>query len=254
MRLWRYRYFLSVLVARNIKLKYQKSWLGLLWTIINPLMILAILLTVFTRVVRIEIENYWAFLLSGYFVYHFLSQATLAASSVLEEYAIMIRSVAVPRAAPVLAAVISRFMEFAVEFGLAIMLIVLFHHQTIPLGFVWLPLLILLVFSLAVGLCLMIAALSVFYYDVRHMLPIALTALFYVSPVIYPVDMVPAEYHMVYYANPLAVLLDLLHTTVYLGLSPSLELVAVCLLQVAAILAAGVFVFSHFENRFAEVL
>ena len=51
---------MSILIARNIKLKYQQSWLGLLWTIVNPLMILAILLTVFTRVIRIPIDDFWA--------------------------------------------------------------------------------------------------------------------------------------------------------------------------------------------------
>ena len=64
---------MSILIARNIKLKYQQSWLGLLWTIVNPLMILAILLTVFTRVIRIQIDDFWAFLLTGYFVYHFVT-------------------------------------------------------------------------------------------------------------------------------------------------------------------------------------
>lgn len=252
--LWRFRYFLSVLVARNVKLKYQQSWLGLLWTIVNPVMILAILLAVFTRVIRIDIENYWAFLLTGYFAYHFVSQATLAAGSVLDEYAVMIRSVAVPRSATVLAAVTSRFIEFIIEFTLALVLIVIFHHESVPLSFLWLPLLILLMYTLTVGLSLMISALAVFYYDVRHMLPIALTALFYVSPVIYSVDMVPEQYRAIYYLNPLAPLLDLFHITAYAGLSPPADIFAICLLQVSLILWLGVTIFRHFEGQFAEVL
>ena len=252
--LWRFRHFLSILVARNIKLKYQQSWLGLLWTIINPLMILAILLTVFTRVIRIQIEDYWAFLLTGYFAYHFISQATLAAGSVLDEYAVMIRSVAVPRSATVLAAIMSRFFEFLIEFSLALILISAFHHHGVPIGFLWLPILILLAFTLTVGLSLMIAALAVFYYDVRHMLPIALTALFYVSPVIYNVGMVPEQYRSIYYINPLAVLLDLFHATVYDGIAPPINIFLVCVLQVSIILWIGVRIFKHFERQFAEVL
>ena len=252
--LWRYRYFMSILIARNIKLKYQQSWLGLLWTIINPLMILAILLTVFTRVIRIEIENYWAFLLSGYFAYHFVSQATLAAASVLDEYAVMIRSVAVPRSATVLAAVSSRFFEFIIEFTLALILVAGFHHHSIPISFLLLPLLIFLMFMLTIGLSLLISALAVFYYDLRHMLPIALTALFYVSPVIYSVSMVPEQYHAIYYMNPLAILLDLLHATVYDGVAPSATILLAFVLQVFIVLWIGVRVFKHFERQFAEVL
>ena len=245
---------MSILIARNIKLKYQQSWLGLLWTIINPLMILAILLTVFTRVIRIEIVDYWAFLLSGYFAYHFISQATLAAASVLDEYAVMIRSVAVPRSATVLAAVTSRFIEFTIEFSLALILIALFHHHGLPLSFLWLPFLVVLMFTLTVGLSLMISALAVFYYDVRHMLPIALTALFYISPVIYSVSMVPEQYRTMYYLNPLAVLLDLLHITVYEGAAPPLDIFIACVLQVSIILWVGVRIFKHFDRQFAEVL
>jgi lipopolysaccharide transport system permease protein len=252
--LLRFRHFLSILIARNVKLKYQQSWLGLLWTIINPLMILAILLTVFTRVIRIEIEDYWAFLLTGYFAYHFVSQATLAAASVLDEYAVMIRSVAVPRSATVLAAVTSRFIEFVIEFGLALVLVAAFHHHGVPLSFLWLPVLVVLMFALTVGLALMTSALAVFYYDVRHMLPIALTALFYVSPVIYTVSMIPEQYHAVYYLNPLAVLLDLFHATAYEGVTPPVDIFIVCVLQVSAILWAGFRIFKHFERQFAEVL
>jgi len=252
--LWRFRYFMSILIARNIKLKYQQSWLGLLWTIINPLMILAILLVVFTRVVRIQIDDYWAFLLTGYFAYHFVNQATLAAANVLDEYAVMIRSVAVPSAATVLAAVISRFIEFIIEFALALVLITAFHHRGIPLGFLWLPALIVLMFTLTVGLSLIISALAVFYYDVRHMLPIALTALFYMSPVVYPVSMVPEQYHWLYYLNPLALLLDLFHASIYEGIPLPTDLFLACALQVSIILWAGLKIFKHFEPLFAEVL
>ena len=73
--LWRFRYLIRVLIARNVKVKYQQSFLGLVWTFLNPLLILSVLLAVFTNVVRIEIEDYWAFLLSGFFVYHFVNPA-----------------------------------------------------------------------------------------------------------------------------------------------------------------------------------
>ena len=252
--LWRFRYLTSVLIARNIKLKYQNSALGVLWTILNPLMIVVILLVVFTRVVRIDIAHYWAFLLSGYFAYHFFSQAVLAASGVLDEYAVMVRSVAIPRSTVVLAAVTSRFFDFVLEFALAVAAIGIFHHQGIPIGFLSLPLLMLLLFVLTFGIALMIAALAVFYYDVRHILPIALTALFYASPVFYSVAMIPEEYRVAYYLNPLAVLLDLLHSTGYGGAAPALELLLVSILQVAVIGAAGMSIFARLERAFAEVL
>jgi len=252
--LWRFRYLIRLLIGRNIKIKYQHSYLGLVWTFLNPLLILSVLLAVFTNVVRIDIDHYWAFLLSGFFVYHFVSQTAAASASVLPEYANMVRGVAFPRIIPILAAVTSRFLEFLIEIFCALLLLVAFHHGGIPPGFALLPYLIILMFALVLGLSLPISALSVYYYDVRHLLPIILTALFYISPVIYTVDMVPEEYRLLYLLNPLAGLLDLFHMTLYEGIMPSLTYLALFSLQVAVILMVGYVLFGRFKPEFAEVL
>lgn len=252
--LWRFRYLIRVLVARNIKVKYQYSFLGLVWTLLNPLLILAVLLAVFTNVVRISINDYWAFLLSGYFVYHFVSQTAAASASVLLEYETMVRGVAFPRIIPVLAAVTSRFLEFLIEIFFTLLLLIVVHHGNIPLSYVLLPYLIILMYALVIGLALPISALSVFYYDVRHLLPILITALFYISPVIYTVDMVPEQYRLLYLLNPLAGLLDLFHMTLYEGVMPSFAYLALFSLQVTIIFMVGYVLFSRFKPEFAEVL
>jgi len=244
----------QLLVVRNIKIKYQHSFLGLVWTFLNPVLILSVLLAVFTNVVRINIDDYWAFLLSGFFVYHFVSQTAAASSSVLPEYATMVRGVAFPRIIPILAAVSSRFLEFLVEISCTLLLLIVFRHGGIPLSFILLPYLIFLMFALVLGLALPISALSVFYYDVRHLLPILLTALFYISPVIYTLDMVPEEYRLLYLLNPLAGLLDLFHMTLYEGVMPSFAYLALFSLQVTVILMVGYVLFGRFKPEFAEVL
>ena len=250
----RFRHLVQVLVVRNIKVKYQQSFLGFLWTFLNPVLVLTVLLIVFTNVVRVDIEAYWAFLLSGYFVYHFVSQTAVASASVLPEYATMVRSVYFPRAIPVLAAVSSRFLEFLIEMGCALLLLIFFRHGGVPFEFVLFPYLVVLMFALVLGLALPISALSVFYYDVRHLLPIGLTALFYVSPVIYSVDMIPQEYRALYLVNPVAGLLDLFHMTLYEGIFPPLSYLAGVTLQIAFIFVVGYVLFDRFEPDFAEVL
>ena len=85
--IWSYRDLLRNLVARNLKVKYQRSVLGFLWTLLNPLLTVGVLVMVFTFVVRVQIENYWAFLLSGYFVWNFISQSLNSATFVLAEHA-----------------------------------------------------------------------------------------------------------------------------------------------------------------------
>jgi ABC-type polysaccharide/polyol phosphate export permease len=230
-----------VLTARNVKLKYKKSALGVIWTVLNPAAMILILLAVFTNVVRIEIEAFWAFLLSGYFVYQFISQTLSASVNVFVQFAAMIRGVAIPRAAPVLAAILARLLEFAVGFLLSITVIAAFYHGGLTIGFAWVPLLLVLMAMLVIGSCCILSTLSVFFNDVEHMLPVVLMALFYVSPVIYPVSFVPEAFQWLYLLNPVASLLHLFHT-------------AICVVEVSAIFIFGALVLGKYESEFPETV
>jgi lipopolysaccharide transport system permease protein len=252
--IWRYRELIRVLVVRNIKVKYQRSALGLLWTLLNPLLMLLILMAVFTHIVRIPIPDYWAFLLSGYFVYHCIAQIMTASSLVYLEHATMVRSIAFPVEAPVVAATLSRLFEFMIELGLTLVLIILFRHGGIPLSFVLMPWLLLLLLLLTLGLAMPVAALSVFYYDVRHMLPALLAALFYISPVFYSVDLVPEMLRPIYYINPIAYLLNIFHIVLYDGGVPSFLLLAGVTTLVAATFLVGYALFNRSKHLFAEVV
>ncbi len=132
---WRNRELIYVLAVRNMKVKYQQSALGLVWAFFNPVVTLGILLTVFTHVARIPIENYWAFLLSGYFVWNFVSQGLTAATFVLSDHRTMIRNARFPSDAPVLAATFSRLLEFLIAFALVVILIAVFHHGRLVASF-----------------------------------------------------------------------------------------------------------------------
>lgn len=251
---WRYREFVWILVIRNIKVKYQQSLLGFLWTLLNPLFTLSILLAVFTRVVRIPIKNYWAFLLSGYFVWNFIHQVLIAGTLVLAEHTTMIRSVAFPTEVPVLAAALSRLFEFLIEFTFVMVLIAALHHKTIPISFALSPVLVVIQLLLVLGFALPIAAIGVLYYDIRYMLPIVLTALFYISPIFYSVDLVPEKARIIYMINPIAHLLEIYHTVFYEGIMPSsIRVVTVTLITVSIDLA-GYAIFNRYKPILPEVV
>ncbi len=251
---WRSRELIYVLAVRNMKVKYQQSALGLVWAFFNPVVTLGILLTVFTHVARIPIENYWAFLLSGYFVWSFVSQALTAATFVLSDHRTMIRNARFPSDAPVLAATFSRLLEFLIAFALVVILIAVFHHGRLVASFLLLPLLLVLQLLLTVGLALMVAALGVFYYDVRHMLPVALTALFYITPIFYSVRLVPEGLMPLYAVNPLAHLLGAYQTVLYDGVVPAASELATLSLISIGVFFLGYAVFNRFRPIFAEVV
>ena len=252
--LWRYRELWRSLTVRNLRVKYQRSALGFLWTLLNPVLTVAVLAVVFTHVVKIALPHYLAFLLSAYFVWNFMMQVISSGTYLLAEQASLVRSIAFPKAIPVLAGVSSRLVEFMVEMGLILTLIVCFHHRGVPAALLLLPWLLVVQTAMALGFVLPIAALSVFYRDIQHVLPIVLTTLFYVSPVFYPASMVPEQVRTLYLVNPLAQLLTAYQLVVYEGRLPGAGLIAALSLSAGLIVAVGSLVFRRLQADVAEVI
>ncbi|HJU66130.1 MAG TPA: ABC transporter permease [Gemmatimonadaceae bacterium] len=251
---WQYRELLRSLIVRNLKVKYQRSVLGFIWTLLNPLIVASVLIAVFSYIVRIPLQDYWAFLLSGYFVWNFFQQLLSAGTSVLQEHARLRRSVAFPTEMLIFGATLSRFIEFAIELLLALVILVIFHHGTIPPAFALLPILFVLQTLIAVGLVMIIATLSVFYWDIQHMVPIALLMLFYLSPVFYPLRFVPDEIRQLYLLNPIAGLLSLYHSVLYRGTLPSLSFLGLITAAALSIALIGYVIFNRYKSLFAEIL
>jgi len=253
-QVWRYRELLRGLVVRNLKVKYQRSLLGFVWTLVNPLLTVTILVLVFSHVVRIQVPNYWAFLLSGYFVWNFMLQTLTTGTWIFAEHSRLTRSVAFPSEILVFSAAGSRIIEFAAEISLVLLALALGLHHRVPDSWALLPVLVLIQIVMAVGLALPIATLSVFYYDVYHALPIALTSLFYLSPVFYPASLVPEAFRTLYLLNPIAGLLTLYHDVLYAGQWPSATLLAGTMAQAAVVYALGYAVFHRYAAVFAEIV
>ncbi len=253
-QVWRYRELLRSLVLRNLKVKYQRSLLGFVWTLVNPLLTVTILVAVFSHVVRIQVPHYWAFLLSGYFVWNFMLQTLNTGTWIFAEHSRMTRNVAFPSEILIFSAAGSRLIEFIAEISLILAAMILFHHNGVPGSFVLVPLLVAIQVALAIGMALPIATLSVFYYDIYHALPIALTSLFYLSPVFYPASMVPQGLRTLYLLNPIAGLLTLYHEVVYAGQWPSAALLAGTCAETALVCVIGYAVFHRYAASFAEIV
>lgn len=253
-RLWRARDALRELTTRNLKVKYQNSLLGFLWTLANPILVIGVLVMVFTMVIRLPLERYWAFLVSGYFVWNFMQSVLNAGTYTLAEHAHISRNAPLPPEIVLLAAILSRVVEFVCELVLVTVVLVLAHHGGFPASLLWLPLLLVLQVALALGLQLPLATLAVFFRDVQHALPVALMALFYASPIIYPLDMVPDGLRPAFALNPLSPLLSVYQSVLYFGRSPSPSVLLHLSVLAIGVLALGYGVFRRVKGLFAEIL
>ena len=242
------------LVSRNLKMRYQRSVLGFLWALLNPLVTILILVGVFRYVIRIGVADYWAFLVSGYFVWVFVQHAVATSAGVITDHSYMTRSLAFPAEILVLSSVLARLVEFMAELALVVMALAVFRHHGILPSMLLLPVVVAITFVLAIGMALPVAAAAVFFKDVQHAVPVALMMLGYLSPVFYPVSLVPERFRAVYLLNPVAALLTLYHDILYEGRFPALALLSGSVAMSAIICIAGVMLFRRQRALFAEII
>lgn len=251
---WRFRYLLQGIVLRDLKIKYQRSSLGFIWTFINPLLTVGILVAVFRIVIRIQIENYWAFLLSGYFVWNMIQQTLMTGSHIFYQYAQLSKNVAFPKEIVLFGAACARLIEFCAEMAMIIVFLVLVHHHALPLSYLLLPIVLLIHFLMVMGIMFPIVALSMFFHDVQHALPIMITSLFYLTPVFYPAEMVPEAIRPFYFINPFAGALTLYQELLYHGRLPSLALICGTAAAAMVLFIFGYYIFKRYESIYNELV
>lgn len=215
------RELLWALVVRNLKVRYQRSALGILWALLNPVLTVLCLVVVFTYVLRIQLQAYWAFLISGYFAWVYFAHTVSTSVSLLREHGNVIRSVHFSPAILVWSNAISRGIEFAIELALVAVTLAVFHHHGVPASFVLLPLAAIIHIVMTVAFAFPVAALGAFYYDLQHALPVLLTALGYISPVFYSLYMIPEGLRIWFMmVNPLMRVFPVFHAILYDGRNP----------------------------------
>ena len=251
--IWQYRELFRSLVVRDLKVKYQRSMLGLVWTLLNPLVMVAILISVFSYIVRIQINHYWAFLISGYFVWNFIAQGLNNATSLLSEHASLSRSVYFPKEVLILSTAVSKLIEFFFEILIVIIIFIIFHFETLPSSLIFVPFLIFLQLILVIGLMFPVAVFSVLFHDIQHALPIAILSFFYLSPVFYNLDLIPESMRTLYCLNPFVGILRLYHQVLYEGVWPSMQLLGVVTLLYVAIFLLGYWIFNRYKGVCVEI-
>lgn len=245
----KFRPLLSELVTRDIKIKYRRSILGVLWTLLNPLLMMIVLSVVFSNIFKFQVENYSLYILSGQVIFNFFSESTSSAMSAIINNAPLIKKVYIPKYLFVLSRIASCVVNVMASFC-ALILVMIFTgaklHYTIFL--LWLPLSILIVFAIGVGLIL--AATAVKFRDIIHLYGVFITALTYLTPVIYPISILPAKIRFFVELNPLTGILNMFRNLMFYNTLPSAGQCATSILTAAAMLCLGMYVFYKNQDNF----
>jgi hypothetical protein len=245
----KFRPLLNELVARDIKIKYRRSVLGVLWTILNPLFMMIVLSVVFSNLFRFDIENFPVYLLSGQVIFNFFNDTTTTSMGAIIGNGSLIKKIYVPKYLFVLSRVLSSFINLMASITALILVMLGMRvemYWTVIL--VPIPLFFLVAFSLGVGLFL--SAITVKFRDVMHLYSVFTTALMYLTPVIYPMSILPDWLSIIVKANPITNILIMFRDVMMNGRVPSLEGIVIAVVEVAVALGIGLYVFYKNQDQF----
>jgi ABC-type polysaccharide/polyol phosphate export permease len=234
------------LVLRDLRVRYRGSFFGYLWSMMNPLLYMAILSFVFSHLLRFQIDNFPLFILSGILVWNLFQQSiVIGAHSVIQNGALL-KKVKVPAILFPVASVCSVLINFI----LALIPYVLIGALTglqFSKWFFFLPVILIPFLGFILGLVLLVASLNVRYQDIGHMMDPLLTMCFYATPIIYPLSMLPEKYQKLLFFNPIAHYVSQMRHVLFDGVAPGLiNITIIYVLALISLLAGGlVFVWNR---------
>jgi lipopolysaccharide transport system permease protein len=259
--LWRYRELLWFLAARDIKLRYKQTALGVAWAVIQPLFTMVVFTIFFGRLANVPSDGvpYPLFVLAALLPWQLFAYALTQSSNSLVAEQRLITKVYFPRLIVPLASVISGLADFAVAFLLVLGMMALYAVKgwfaaPLTLNLLAVPLLVLFALATALAVGLWLAALNVQYRDVRYTVPFLTQLWMFASPVAYPSSLVPEQYRAAYGLNPMAGVVEGFRWALLGQGQPPTALMAVSALTVLVLLAGGMYYFRRLERQFADIV
>lgn len=240
---------LRELVVRDIKVRYRRSALGLVWTVLHPLLMMTVITFVFSRLFRQSVENYPIYYLSGSIVFSFNSEATTTALGSIYSNASLIKKVYIPKYLFPLSNVLSALVNLGFSF-IAMLLVMLVTGAPFYASLLLAPVPLFYAFLFSAGLGIFLSAVTVFFRDIAHFYSVFLLAWTYFTPIFYPEDILPAAAMRLMRFNPMYRFVHFLRSLVLFGTPPGWRENVLCLGMGLSMLALGLFVFYKTQDRF----
>lgn len=243
-------FVLQSLVTRDFKLKYRRSFLGILWSVLNPLLMMVVMAAVFSYMFRFNIEHFPLYLILGSILFTFMSNGTSNAMDSIIVAQALIKKIRIEKMLFPLEKATFELLNFAISLVAAVA--VMIYFQVVPsIHALWgLPFLIICVTAFTAGLGLLISALSVFFRDVIHLWSVILTAWNYATPIFYPYEMLAGWMQTVMQFNPMYHYVTFFRDIMMWNTNPGGMECLICLGMAAITFFVGFIVFRKTENKF----
>ena len=249
--MWKTKAILFNFAVSDLKIRYRNSILGVLWSFVEPLLLLTVLFVVFSTMFKFEIPNFPIYLLLGIVCYRFFQNGTTLALNSLTNRSTTITQIYFPRSIPGLSAGITSAIMLVCE--LAVFGIFMVSFQFIPpITILLLPLVLALELLLVFGIALPLSVLNVKFKDTEFIWGVVVSAGFFLTPIFYQFDMLPEMIRNVLQFSPMVQIVTMAHHVVLYGTLPSINTVLYAVGSISAITAIGYLIFRKYQGRIAE--
>ena len=247
---WHYRDLLRELVFRDIKLKYRRSFLGYVWSVLNPLMIMVVMVCVFSTMFNKNIENFPVYLFTGQLMFNFMNQSTHQAIFSITGNSALLKKIYLPKYIFVFSKISSGLIDFLFSCA-ALVLVMLATGATFSWYNLLFPFVALQLYVFCLGLGMFLAQANVFFRDIQYIYNAVTTAWMYLTPIFYPLEMLPDWLQkIVVNGNPLYFYISQFRALIYYGRLPEPKLVILGIATAILMLLAGTACFKKSQDRF----
>lgn len=251
--LYNYREFLKTSIQKEFRGKYKKSFLGVLWSFLNPLFQLLVYALVFPFILRNNIDNYTVFLIVALIPWTFFNMTVLQSAASVVANGGIIKKVFFPREILPISTATSNLLNFLIT---SIMVIIAVIISGIGIGesIIALPIIIIMQYILQLGLAFILSSITVYIRDVEYLLNVFMMLMFYMTPIVYSQDMIPTRFLSLFKLNPMFHIINFYREILYYKQIPNMSSVILLFGACILILIVGYSIFRKLEKRFAEEL
>lgn len=251
--LYKYRELLKTNITKDVGGKYKHSFLGVLWSFINPLLQIAVYALVFQVILKSDIENYAVYLCCGLIPWQYFSSVVLRGAATMIDNGNIIKKVYFPREILPISVVTSEGVNFLIA-TIIILGFVIFGGIGLSINLLWYPIILAIQYLVSVGIAFIVSSLTVYFRDLLHLLGVLMQLLFYATPIVYSINSVPANLQWIVKLNPMSYLIEAYRAIFYTKTMPNLQGLGIALLMGIVLFIVGYLIFKKLEKRFAEEL
>jgi ABC-2 type transport system permease protein len=243
----------KALAVRDLKLRYERSALGFLWTILNPLVMIGVYTLVFSSVLNSGVTRFPIFLVPVMLPWNFFVKCLTGVSPILYQSGNMLNRAAFPSESLVFGGIISSFVEFCLEMAIFAVILAIIGSPLLP-GLIIIPVVMLLYLLFTTGLVLIFSVAQVYYRDIQYVVNLLTAAWFFLTPIFYPVEAVPARYLWLYNLNPMVHIAQCFREPFYTGLFTDWHALALAAVISIDVFAIGWLIFDRYRYEIPELI